>query len=51
MLIVFFDIRGIVHLEFAPEGQTVNSEFYYNVLRRLRVDIRRKRPELWRAGN
>jgi hypothetical protein len=32
MLIVFFDIRGIVHLEFAPEGQTVNAEFYCNEL-------------------
>ena len=27
MLIVFFDIGGIVHLEFASEGQTVNAEF------------------------
>jgi transposase len=26
-------------------------QFYYSVLRRLREDIRRKRPELWRAGN
>jgi transposase len=51
MLIVFFDIRGIVHHEFVLEGQTVNAEFYCNVLRRLRKDIRRKRPELWRAGN
>jgi len=29
----------------------VNAEFYCNVLRRLREDIRRKRPELWCAGN
>ena len=34
-----------------PEGQTVNAEFYCNILRRLREDIRRKRPELWCAGN
>jgi len=40
MLIIFFDIRGIVHHEFAPEGQTVNAEFYCNVLRHLREDIR-----------
>jgi len=51
MLIVFFDIRGIVHLEFASEGQTVNAEFYFSVLHRLRENIRRKRPELWRVGN
>jgi hypothetical protein len=29
----------------------VNAQFYCNVLRRLREDIRRQRPELWRAGN
>jgi len=51
MLIVFFNIWGIVHHEFVPEGQTVNAEFYCNVLRRLREDIQRKRPELWCAGN
>ena len=51
MLIMFFDIRGIVHYEFVPEGQPVNAEFYCNVLRRLREDIRGKRPELWCAGN
>jgi transposase len=51
MLIVFFDIRGMLHLEFAPKGQTVNAEFYCNVLRHLREDIQRKQPELWRMGN
>jgi len=51
MLIVFFDIRGIVYHEFVPEGQNVNAEFYCKVLRRLKEDIRRKRPELWCAGN
>jgi hypothetical protein len=34
-----------------PQGQTINAQFYCNVLRRLWEDIRRKRPELWRAGN
>jgi hypothetical protein len=51
MLIVFFDIRGMLHIEFAPKGRTVNAKFYCNVLHRLREDIQRKRPELWRAGN
>jgi hypothetical protein len=50
-LIVFFNIQRMLHLEFAPEGRTVNAEFYCNVLRRLREDIQRKRAELWRAGN
>ena len=51
MMIVFFDIRGIIHREFLPRGQAVNAEFYCSVLRRLREDIRRKRPSLWRDGN
>jgi len=42
MLIVFFDIRGIVLHEFVPEGQTVNAEFYCKVLCCLREDIRQK---------
>ena len=46
----FFDIRGIMHWEFIPPGQTVNQEFYLEVLRRLRENVRRKRPELWRSG-
>jgi len=49
MFIVFFDIQGIVHHEFAPEGQTMNAKFYCNILRRLR-EIWRKQTELWSAG-
>jgi len=51
MLIVFFNVRGIVHWEFVPPGQTVNQEFYLEVLRRLRENVRRKHPELWRLGD
>ena len=51
MLIIFFDIRGVVHQEFLPQGRTVNKEFYCDVLRRLRENIRRKRPNLWHAKN
>ena len=40
-----FDSEGIVHHEYAPEGQTINKEFYLEVLRRLRESVRRKRPE------
>jgi len=48
---VFFDIRGIVHHEYAPVGQTVTKEYYQQVLRRLCGAVRRKRPDLWTAKN
>ena len=49
MLIVFFDHRGIVHLEFVPEGTTVNQHFYKEVLTRLIARIRRSRRDLWES--
>ena len=51
MLLAFFDSEGIVHHEYAPDGQTINKEFYLEVLRRLRESVRRKRPEKWRDGD
>jgi len=50
MLIIFLDIRGIVRKEFVPPGQTVNGKFYCEVLRRLRENVRHKRP-MWKNGN
>jgi len=47
MLLVFVDWQGIIHHEFVPRGQTVNKEFYVEVLKRLREAVRRKRPQLW----
>jgi len=46
MLICFFDIKGLVHFEFVPQGQTVNQQFYLEVFKRLRDAVQRKRPEL-----
>jgi len=48
MLIIFFDIQGIVHKEFAPPGQTINGKFYWEVLKWLKEGIQRKRPDKWK---
>lgn len=48
MMIVFFYIKGIVHIDWVPEGQTVNQHYYISVLATLREWVRRKRNDLWR---
>jgi hypothetical protein len=47
----FFDHGGIVHYEIAPEGQTVNQDFYQPVLRHLPDVVQRKQPEMWIMGS
>jgi hypothetical protein len=37
-------------MEFFPHGQPMNEEFYCNVLRRLREDMRRC-PEKWHMND
>jgi len=47
MLLAFFDSENIVHHEYTPDGQTINKEFYLEVLRRLGESVRRKD---WKNG-
>jgi hypothetical protein len=47
LLTVFFDYRGIVHHSYAPEGQTINKEYYLEVIHHLHDAVRRKRLYLW----
>ena len=47
MFITFFDVRGTVHSEFLPQGQTINQQVYNEILRLLFLSVREKRRELW----
>ena len=39
LVIVFFDWEGVVHHKHTPPGQTINKEYYLNVLRQWRDAI------------
>jgi len=47
VLLTFFDIRGTVHYEFVPTGQTVSQVYYLEVLERLREKVTWKQPKLF----
>jgi hypothetical protein len=50
MLVVFFDIQGIIMTQYIPLAETVNQTYYVELLTKLRGKNRRKRPELWKNG-
>jgi hypothetical protein len=45
MLIVFFNLKEIVHREFFPPNTMVNSDFYCDILRQVRENEWWKRPD------
>jgi hypothetical protein len=47
MLICFFGTEGIVHKELVPPGESVNGNFYCDVLKLLKENVRGKRPVNW----
>jgi len=44
MLLIFFQLSRVVHIEFVPEGKTVNTEFYKGVMDHLLTCIQWVRP-------
>ena len=46
----FFDSTGMIYMHWVPNGQTVNKEYYVEVLREFRKRFRRKRPALFKSG-
>jgi hypothetical protein len=51
LLTVFFDYRGIVHHSYAPEVQTINKEYYLEVIRHFRDAVWRKILDVWASCN
>ena len=50
LMIPFFDITGMIYLHWVPTGQTVNKEYYVEVLREFRKRFPGKRPALFKSG-
>ncbi len=46
MLILFFDVQGVVMVEWVPYWKNVDAAFYIEMLQQLKICIRKKRPEL-----
>ena len=51
LVIPFFDSTSMIYMHWVPTGQTVNEEYYVEVLREFRKRFRRKRPAaLFKSG-
>ena len=50
LLIPFFDSTGMIYMHWVPTGQTVNKEYYVELLREFRKRFRRNRPALFKSG-
>jgi len=51
MLLAFFYSVGILHHEYAPDGETDKKEFSVEILQRLRESVRQKQLEKWRDND
>ena len=50
LMIPFFDSTGMIYMHWNPTGQTVNKEYYVEVLREFRKRFLEKRPALFKSG-
>ena len=50
LMIPFFDSTRMIYMHWVPTAQTVNKEYYVEVLREFRKRFRRKRPALFKSG-
>ena len=50
LMISFFDSTGMIYMHWVPNGQTVNKEYYAEVLREFSKRFRWKRPALFKSA-
>ena len=51
LMIPFFDCTGMIYMHWVPTEQTVNKEYYVEVLREFRKRFLGKRPSLFKSGH
>ena len=49
LMIHFFDSTGMMYMHWVSNGQTVNKEYYVEVLREFRKRFRQKKPALFKS--
>jgi histone-lysine N-methyltransferase SETMAR len=42
----FWDSKGLLLIDYLPKGQTINGQYYVDLLEKLNIAIREKRPHL-----
>ena len=50
LTIPFFDSTGMIYMHWVPTGQTVNKEYYVEVLREFRKRFCQKKPAVFKLG-
>ena len=50
LMIPFFDSTDMIYMHWVPTGQTVNKDYYVQVLREFRRRFRQKRPALFKSA-
>ena len=50
LMIPFFHSIGMIYMHWVPTGQTVNKEYYAEVLREFREIFLGKRPQVFKSG-
>jgi len=46
MATVFWDARGVIHVDYLEKGRTINGEYYSNLLGQFDSELKKKRPHM-----